>query len=417
MQFLVESNPVFLIIKKEEDQYVFYNSLQHRASRLNYLEMVILDMYYTYQNKDYILSKFSDDKREILQRALNAIDKHKLLLCEEIQDTESHLPEYPSMYYLHLTYNCNLKCTYCYNKNIRKGKNAVLNLCEWEAIIDKIAPYAKGVILTGGECFLFPHLTELLSYIKKNYPYINITAISNGMHDFKNGEYSKVFEYITSITLSCDSISREGERKGFNPTLYKNNVVWLKTHFPNLNITIASTITSSNSDDIQEITHFCDDLHCGLSKTILIPETADNLRLMHSIDDQIQSTESTNAMNPLSRLKPAAFRCEAGKSVCSIDPMGNMYPCQSLHYDEFMMGNILYDDIKDLSYFGKEGFILKTVNDFAVCSKCNVKYLCGGGCPATAYKIYNGKLGPNHLTCKINYLNCIEKLKSLDNRL
>lgn len=81
------------------------------------------------------------------------------------------------------------------------------------------------------------------------------------------------------------------------------------------------------------------------------------------------------------------------------------------------MGNMLSDSIKDIPYFGKEGYILKTVNEFHTCSKCKVKYICGGGCPATAYKFYGEKIGPNHLTCRLNYINSINKLKSLNNRL
>ena len=58
MDFILESNPAFLILPINSTEFVFYNSLQHRASRLSYLEMRILDMYYIYQDKDYILSLF-----------------------------------------------------------------------------------------------------------------------------------------------------------------------------------------------------------------------------------------------------------------------------------------------------------------------------------------------------------------------
>lgn len=205
MDFLLETNPAFLIIPINTTEFVFYNSLQHRASRLSYLEMRILDMYYTYQDKDYILSQFNEDKKETPAEALRAIDNHKLLLCEDIHDADSYQPVFPSSYYLHLTYKCNLKCTYCYNKNIRKENVSILTLPEWEIIIDKIAPFAKIITLTG--------------------------------------------------------------------------------------------------------------------------------------------------------------------------------------------------------------------NEFHTCSKCKVKYICGGGCPATAYKFYGEKIGPNHLTCRLNYINSINKLKSLNNRL
>lgn len=414
MQFLVESNPAFLIIKTNDDQFVFYNSLQHRASRLNYLEMMILDMYYTYQSKNYILSLFDNDKKKMMSEALTAIDNHKLLLCEDLHDTDSKKPVFPSSYYLHLTYQCNLKCTYCYNKNIRKGNKSVLALSEWKIIIDKIAPYARIITLTGGEFFLYPDLIGLLEYINQKCPTVVISAISNGMHDFEKKNLAKAFEYISSISFSCDSISNEGERKGFDPVLYQKNILWVKKNFPNIKVTVASTVTSSNSQDIKETSSFCQNNQCEFSKAILIPENATEVDMMPSIEEQINLSQTNTSGKTINRLKPAAFRCGAGKSVCSIDPSGNIYPCQSLHYSELCMGNILHDRIEDLSYFGKEGYILKTVNDFAMCSKCKVKYICGGGCPATAYKFYGNKIGPNHLTCRINYVNSIDKLKLLN---
>lgn len=417
MDFLLESNPAFLILPINTTEFVFYNSLQHRASRLSYLEMRILDMYYTYQDKDYILSQFNEDKKETLAEALRAIDNHKLLLCEDIHDADSYQPVFPSSYYLHLTYKCNLKCTYCYNKNIRKENVSILTLPEWKIIIDKIAPFAKIITLTGGEFFLYPNLIELLKYIKQKCPNITISAISNGMHDFEKGNFAKAFEYISNISFSCDSISREGERKGFKPSLYQKNIRWVRKNFPNVQVNIASTVTCSNHTDIQETDSFCKDLQCNFSKAILIPETAAEVDLMPDIENQIVEKQEEKITRTISHLKPASFRCGAGKSVCSIDPTGNIYPCQALHYKEFLMGNMLSDSIKDIPYFGKEGYILKTVNEFHTCSKCKVKYICGGGCPATAYKFYGGKIGPNHLTCRLNYINSINKLKSLNNRL
>lgn len=43
--------------------------------------------------------------------------------------------------------------------------------------------------------------------------------------------------------------------------------------------------------------------------------------------------------------------------------------------------------------------------------------MCGGGCIATDYKLYGGKLQRNHLTCALNHENAVEKLKSLNNRI
>lgn len=49
---------------------------------------------------------------------------------------------------------------------------------------------------------------------------------------------------IDNITFSCDSIEKEGERKGFNPELFRKNIEYLKNNKPNLKIGISATNTA-----------------------------------------------------------------------------------------------------------------------------------------------------------------------------
>ncbi|MDE6536418.1 MAG: radical SAM protein [Muribaculaceae bacterium] len=415
MKFLLESNPAFLILPIDSGEYIFYNSLQHRASRLSELEMIVLDHYYKYQNKEFILSKIHENHREAVSEALLRIDKHKLLVCEELASEDYLLPEFPSSYYLHLTYRCNLSCSYCYNKNVRASVQKILSFEEWKVIIDKIAPYANNITLTGGEFFLYPYLLELLQYMKAAYPHIILSGISNGIHDFKKEGLRDVFELLSSISFSCDSIREEGGRKGFNPEIYKENILWLKNNYPNIKINIATTLTSKNAEEVEGIESFCNSTGCGLAKAILIPGEVTEIDLMPVFNEELYNNDFAQTTIP--HLKPAAFCCGAGKSVCSIDPIGNVYPCQSLHFDEFRIGNLLNDSMADMPYIGKKGHILKSVNDYPSCSKCKVKYICGGGCHATGYRLYDKQLRPNHLTCYYNYINSIRQLRSLNNRL
>lgn len=417
MKFFLETNPAFLILKINEEQYVFYNSLQHIGARLDKLEILILDLYYKYNNIKYIVKQFPENKSKIIYDALCSIDKLKLLRCKDLKDETYKDAVLPSIYYFHLTYHCNLKCTYCYNKNIRKKQKKILTLDKWKSIVDKISKYAKSITLTGGEFFLYPYVVDLVKYIKDSYPHINISAISNCNHNFKECNISAVFNYLSSISFSCDSISRVGERKGFDPLLFKSNILWLKERFPKLEITIASTYTNNNAEDLKEISLFCKNNECSLDKTIIIPENIDEIDLMPDYEQQIREGLAFSSNDEIKQLKRARLRCSAGKEICSIDPIGRVFPCQSLHHEDFCLGNLCKENLEDLKYIGKKGFCLKTVNNLPVCSKCKVKYICGGGCLATGYKLYGNKVTRNHLTCHLNYINSINKLKSLNNRI
>lgn len=139
--------------------------------------------------------------------------------------------------------------------------------------------------------------------------------------------------------------------------------------------------------------------------------------MVPSLSEVIELGARAHEADPIKHLNQKRIRCSAAKEVCSIDPMGNVYPCQSLHHQEFLLGNIMEQNLDDLKFIHKSEFCLPTVNELEVCSSCKVKYMCGGGCIATGYELYGGKLQRNHLTCALNHENAIEKLKSLNNRI
>lgn len=413
MKFLLESNPAFLLLKVEKNEYIFYNSLLHIGARLSNVETQILDLVYTYQDREYILSKFPQHHRDLIGNAISAIEEHQLLKCDKTLKEENISTEFPVVYYIHLTYRCNLNCLYCYNKTIRQQLQQDLNIEDWKIIIDKIIPYANRIVFTGGECFLYSGIEELMNYIKNKNSDITIAVISNGMHHFEKFAGTQLLRHISELTLSCDSLYSEGKRIGFNATLFRNNIEWLKKNIPNISLSLSSVHTSENSLELKKTESYCIDNLLSYSKTILIPETASQIELMPSIKEVYDDYSNLSNKDKIQKLDPPRFRCGAGRAVCSIAPNGDVYPCQSLHYPELMMGNLLSTDIENL----KHNLVIKGVDDILVCSKCNVKYLCGGGCLASGYSFYKHRFDRNHLTCYLNRHNALEKLKLLDNRL
>lgn len=413
MKYLLESNPAFIILEVDNDEYVFYNSLQHVGARLTRLELSLLDLVYTYQDIEYLVSKFPENQRKTIHNAILGIENHNLLNCEGIKYTKKETNSFPTEYYIHLTYRCNLQCQYCYNKSIRRNYQQDMTTDEWIQIIDKVLPYAKRIIFTGGECFLHNGFARIATYIKSQKPSVVLSAISNGTLDYKAIAEPNIFNYLSELSLSCDSLDSEGKRVGFKPEIFKNNIEWVKRHYPHIALTLASVYTCENSKEIEKTERYCLENHMSFDKTILIPESAEEIELMPSINEIYENNKFIHKNSEIRRLDSPRIRCGAGKTTCSIDPMGNVFPCQSLHYDELSMGNLLTTAIESLNYNSK----MLTVDDIPVCSKCNVKYICGGGCFATGYSFYKHKQDRNHLTCHLNRHNAIEILKSLNNRL
>ena len=291
-EYIISYDPLFLIIEDETNKkglnYVFYNSAKHIAGRLNKLELLLLDLLYQYDDIDYICGKFPSNKYEVIKCALNFIQQNALLSHEELE-VPIRTPMIPSAYYFHLTYKCNLKCTYCYNKEVRGTLKKELSIEEWYKIIDKISPFAKAITLTGGEFLLFQHSLELVKYIKYKIPNVQLSCISNGMHDIKNPILLEVLKYIDEITFSCDSINEAGERVGFVPEKFKQNIITIRQLYPKLGVSISATHTYRNTDDLDSISEFCREQKCHLRKVTLIPGHIEEIELMPDMDSIIKN--------------------------------------------------------------------------------------------------------------------------------
>ena len=99
-----------------------------------------------------------------------------------------------------------------------------------------------------------------------------------------------------------------------------------------------------------------------------------------------------------------------GKTIISIDAVGNVYPCHMLHDKEFLMGNIVNNSLKDILTKSPvfDEFAKLSVESISECSECSYKYLCSSGCRARAF--YNsGSVYTKDTFCRMNkiYFNSL----------
>jgi hypothetical protein len=76
-KLLIETCPSFILLKMDDEHSVFYNSISHIACRLNKIELLILDLYYKYHDIGYIINQFSEDKKNLILKSLEFIDKNE----------------------------------------------------------------------------------------------------------------------------------------------------------------------------------------------------------------------------------------------------------------------------------------------------------------------------------------------------
>lgn len=81
-----------------------------------------------------------------------------------------------------LTRNCNLRCSFCFEKNEGYSADRKIDYGNLKKIVDFCGEASvQYIVFSGGEPLLYPHLVDILQYIKNNYPSITATIATNGV--------------------------------------------------------------------------------------------------------------------------------------------------------------------------------------------------------------------------------------------
>lgn len=375
MKLKILSELKFQIFRDKED-FVFYNSIRHFACRISLLDLSIFNLIYIYGKIEVILAYIPQQYHEYVTQVYRAvISSHVLELNPSLEAIEY---KEPSIYYLHLTYKCNLDCIYCYNKKIRSGYMDELSLEEWYSIVNKILPYTSKIILTGGEPFLYKHIKEIVMYIKNHNKAINIEIISNCMIDYCDNQFDEVFTNISQVIFSCDNLSDKNQpRKNFKPDLFKKNIAYIKSKYPNLPTLVSSVYSCGNYKELEHIRNFCTQQNADFRSVLIVPGNKDEISLLPPLEEYRSTLHKSIQKQPQMRL-----HCGAAIGILSINPKGEVFPCQSLMRDEFRMGSLKTSTMYDIMQ--SEVFNLFRykfcIENIQTCNTCNVKYICAGGC-------------------------------------
>lgn len=411
----IEKDSRFLILDDSRGGYVFYNGVKHFACRLDRATLSIVNLIYTYGDLEIILKNIKKEHHGIVSEIFNKVKASAMLKTEDDEKRFDYRlsEQIPQQYYLHLTYACNLGCTYCYNKDIRTHRKQ-LEFTDWCKVIDKILQHAESIVLTGGEPFLNKDISQIISYIKSSKPSVSIEIISNCMHDFETDFFRDIFLNINAVTFSCDSIrSTSQERLNFSPTRFIHNILYLRSTFKDLNIGISSTFIKDSEGALDELAEFARENKCGARNVLLIPNSKDDTHLLPSVEAYSKRIASQSVFR---KIPYHQLYCGAAFGVCSIDPLGNIYPCQNMHYNRFLLGNIFnINNIKDLFLSSRIRIWRSSlsVENIPTCNQCVVKYVCGAGCRASTFRLEGGELQHPKVLCEHYKVDALNKIRSI----
>lgn len=314
---------------------------------------------------------------------------------------EIALPQlsWPLTYYLELTPECNNHCLGCGNVFIHDKVSRVpentaspLDVAGWRAIIEQISPHVQRIKLTGGEPTLHPGFYQILSIIEEYS--IPFTLFTNGRwnHSGYLLESLKAYSCCLGMLVSlhgADSWTHEvfsGVAGSFDEVC--TNI--RRASDIGIPLATSTVLTQHNFDKIEDIVELSKSLgarQAVFNRYIGLPLSQLNLH-----DDELRI--AIRAINSLHKAGekvkfgsciPTCFAasssrgCSAGTTFVTIDPWGNVKPC---NHAPVLLGNLQQQRIEDIWHSVHVTAWEELLPD--QCKSCAQFVSCHGGCRAEA---------------------------------
>ncbi len=279
---------------------------------------------------------------------------------------------------MEITQHCELNCQHCYLKGLRKPQKNELSTQEIKNFINQFKQLGGTFLtITGGDPFLRKDLLEIIKYAREKYIAVSILTSGNFFTTTTIDELAKLSVHRIQYSLygpnkeTHDFITQT--KGSFEKTLKAINYSKNK-----LNTHIALSINTLNFKHCKQFIEFIDKIKIPYSiNYTMFPFKKTNAPSPFNLTTQEISyclKTTKNATNGrFFNKKPEDFVCNAGRSLFSIDPFGNIKPCIEIPET---FGNIKEKPLKEiLQLIQKSKYILK-IKDLEDCNNCKFKNYC-----------------------------------------
>jgi len=316
--------------------------------------------------------------------------------------------------WLHITNQCNLRCTYCYVwKTHEKMSDATARKAIVTIVRDAVRHGFEKIIFkfAGGECLLaFPLILDLVREGRRlagNVVAIDFVVLTNGVL-ITEDVARKLKEERIKAAVSLDGLGEYNDAQRIFPSglgsfqYVERGIQSLQHERVPFNVSV--TITARNVENVPQLTHYL------LERSI--PFAFNFYRENPYVKEAMRSDEETliaclkkayglisqcpprhSVMNGLlDRVvftRPHVYTCGMGNSYLVVRHDGKIAPCP-VALDE-VSGSIDDEDVIDTmqrSQFAKRRNV--PIERRTSCMDCQWKYICCGGCPLLNFEPKTG---------------------------
>ena len=335
------------------------------------------------------------------RQRLTGIESHRPQGGSLVQQFEYGL-DAPICLTWELTYACNLECAHCLSSSGRRDPRE-LSTEQCKSVIDELQRMQVFYVnIGGGEPTIRRDFWDLLAYAVDHQ--VGVKFSTNGVRITpERARFLASTDYV-DVQISLDGATREVNDYVRGPGSYDTAIRALQNlqdaGFADAKISVVCT--RENIGQLDEFKALSDRFGATLRLTRLRPSGrgADVWDELHPRPEQqrelyewlmangedVLTGDSFFHLAAFGESLPGLNLCGAGRVVCLIDPVGDIYACPFAIHDNFFAGNLLaaggFQKVWQTSELFAE---LRSPQTGGACSSCAFFDSCRGGCMAAKF--------------------------------
>jgi mycofactocin radical SAM maturase len=301
-----------------------------------------------------------------------------------------------------LTYACNLACVHCLSSSGRRDPRELTTRQCMDVIDELERMQVFYVNIGGGEPTVRPDFWHLVDYATEHH--VGVKFSTNGVRidaavaaRLASSDYVDVQISLDGATAAVnDNVRGEGSY---------DTAIRAMQHLSEAGFTgfkISVVVTRENVDQLDEFKAIADRYQAQLRLTRLRPsgrgaDVWEELKLFPAQQkqlydwlvangDQVLTGDSFFHLAAFGDALPGLNLCGAGRVVCLIDPVGDVYACPFAIHDSFKAGSVRetggFQGVwRDSALFAE----LREPQSGGACKSCHFFDSCRGGCMAAKF--------------------------------
>jgi mycofactocin radical SAM maturase len=301
-----------------------------------------------------------------------------------------------------LTYACNLACVHCLSSSGRRDPRE-LSTEECKALIDEFERMQIFYVnIGGGEPTVRPDFWELLDYAVEHH--VGVKFSTNGFRITPERAAKLAATDYVDVQISLDGATPEVNDavrgRGTYDAALKAMANMQDAGMKDFKLSVVCT--RHNIGQLDEFKAIADRYGAQLRLTRLRPSGrgADVWEELHprpeqqrelydwlvANGDEVLTGDSFFHLSAYGEPLPGLNLCGAGRVVCLVDPVGDVYACPFAIHEQFLAGNVRSTGGFDEVWKHSELFAdLRSPQTGGACRKCSAYDSCRGGCMAAKF--------------------------------